>query len=47
LTGWDPDHHDGALEVLIVVGLALASVGLSLGAYHGWRVVRSVAGSAS
>lgn len=47
LTGWDPDHHNGALEVLIVIGLALASVWLSLGAHHGWRVVRSVAGSAS
>jgi hypothetical protein len=26
LTGWDPDHHNGSLEVVLIVALLAASV---------------------
>lgn len=39
LTGWDPDHHNGSFEILIIVGLAAASVLLGLGARSTWRKI--------
>jgi hypothetical protein len=30
ITGWDPDHHSGAVEVFIVIGLLALSVILGL-----------------
>lgn len=37
LTGWDPDHHNGSFEVLIVIGLALLAVVLGLLARRTWH----------
>ncbi len=37
LTGWDPDHHDGSFEVVIIVGLALVSLLVALAARSSWR----------
>ncbi len=36
--GWDPDHHSGAAELLIIAGLA--AVSLVLGAAARWQTVR-------
>ena len=35
---WDPDHHGGSAELLIIVGLA--AVSLVLGAAARWQTVR-------
>jgi hypothetical protein len=43
LTGFDPDHHDGSVEWMIVVGLLLASVVLSVVARLEWRRLRQSA----
>jgi hypothetical protein len=45
VTGTDPDHHNGSVEWLIIVGLAVACVVLALGARRSWRVVRRAAGA--
>ena len=37
VTGWDPDHHNGSLEWIIVAGLLLIAVGLGLQARRHWR----------
>jgi hypothetical protein len=43
---WDPDHHNGSAELLIIVGLAFVSI--ALGAAARWQAVRwrSVAAAA-
>jgi hypothetical protein len=44
LTGWDPDHHNGGFEWLIVaVLLAIAAV-MGLVARRHWRLLETVAG---
>jgi hypothetical protein len=45
LTGFDPDHHNGAFERLIVVGLFAACVLVGFVARAEWR--RSVAAVAT
>jgi hypothetical protein len=35
---WDPDHHNGGAELVIIVGLASLSV--LLGSSAGWQTVR-------
>lgn len=39
LTGWDPDGGSGALEIGIVVVLAVIAVGLGLRARSDWQRV--------
>lgn len=41
--GWDPDHHSGSLEWLLVAVLLIAAVALGALARHGWRRHRAVA----
>ena len=35
---WDPDHHNGGAELVIIVGLA--SLSLLLGSSAGWQTIR-------
>ena len=39
LTGWDPDHHDGRAEWLLVAGLLVVAVAAGLGARRHWRLL--------
>jgi hypothetical protein len=45
--GWDPDHHDGSAEYLIVVGLVVLAVLLGLLARWEYRRVIRPAGLAT
>jgi hypothetical protein len=38
LTGWDPDHHSGTAEWLIVATLLAVSVAMGLAARRSWRL---------
>lgn len=38
LTGWDPDHHNGSVEWIIVAGLLLVAVAIGLVARRHWRL---------
>jgi len=40
LTGWDPDHHNGSFEWLIVLSLFALSALAGLLARHDWRRLR-------
>jgi hypothetical protein len=42
LTGWDPDHHNGSFEWLIVVALLAVAAAMGLMARHHWRVLTAV-----
>jgi hypothetical protein len=46
LTGFDPDHHNGSFEWIIVACLAAACVLLGLAARSEWRRPRAAAASA-
>ena len=46
LTGWDPDHHNGTFEWLIVVGLLAIAAVVGAAARRDWRL-RAAAGQAS
>jgi hypothetical protein len=37
LTGWDPDHHNGGVEWLIVAVLLTVAVAMGLMARRDWR----------
>jgi hypothetical protein len=39
LTGWDPDHHDGSVEWLLVAGLLAVAVTTGLAARRHWRLL--------
>ncbi|MFY9969743.1 MAG: hypothetical protein WBQ45_11015 [Roseiarcus sp.] len=43
LTGFDPDQHDGSVEWMIVVALAVACACLSFAARVEWRRSKSTA----
>jgi hypothetical protein len=38
LTGWDPDHHNGSFEWLIVAALLAIAVVSGIAARRDWRV---------
>jgi hypothetical protein len=39
LTGWDPDHHNGTMEWLIVAVLLAMSAALGLTARRHWKLL--------
>lgn len=39
LTGWDPDHHNGSAEWVIVAGLLAVAVVLGVLARRHWRLL--------
>lgn len=41
--GWDPDHHNGSFEWILVAVLLLAALALGALARRGWRRSRAVA----
>lgn len=47
ITGWDPDHHNGTVEWLIVVVLLVVAVALGTLARRDWRLLVAVSGSRS
>jgi undecaprenyl pyrophosphate phosphatase UppP len=40
LTGWDPDHHNGSFEWLIVVILLAVAIAVGVAARRDWRRFR-------
>jgi hypothetical protein len=44
LTGWDPDHHNGSVEWIVVIGLLAVSVGMGLVARRHWTLLAEVSG---
>jgi len=44
LTGWDPDHHNGTVEWVVVVGLLAVAVVMGLVARRHWRLLVAVPG---
>jgi hypothetical protein len=42
LTGWDPDHHNGSLEWIVVVGLLAVAITMGLVAGRHWRLLAAV-----
>jgi undecaprenyl pyrophosphate phosphatase UppP len=48
MTGWDPDHHNGSAEWLIVVGLLVVAVISGALARRDWKLLTAVSvGSAA
>jgi hypothetical protein len=47
LTGWDPDHHNGSFEWLIVAALLLVAAALGAVARRDWRLSTAVTDSPS
>jgi hypothetical protein len=41
-TGWDPDHHNGSVEWIVVIGLLTASVAIGLVARRHWKLLAEV-----
>jgi hypothetical protein len=39
LTGQDPDHHDGSVEWILVLGLMGVAVTVGLAAHRHWRLL--------
>lgn len=42
LTGWDPDHDNGSLEWIVVVGLLAVAITMGLVARRHWRLLAAV-----
>jgi hypothetical protein len=47
LTGWDPDHHNGTFEWLIVAVLLVVAVGVGAVARRDWRQRADAIGASS
>ena len=45
LTGWDPDHHNGSFEWLIVVALLAVAAALGAVARRDWRSLTASSGN--
>jgi hypothetical protein len=45
LTGWDPDHHNGSVEWLIVAALLAVSAVLGVAARRHWHLRAAVGGT--
>jgi hypothetical protein len=43
LTGWDPDHHNGSFEWLIVAALLVIAAAMGLLARRHWRMLTAAA----
>ena len=41
LTGWDPDHHNGSFEWLIVAGLLVIAAAMGTVARRHWRLLQA------
>jgi hypothetical protein len=44
LTGWDPDHHNGSVEWIVVIGLVALSAAMGLVARRHWKLLAEVPG---
>lgn len=44
LTGWDPDHHNGSAEWLIVAALLVVAAAMGVLARRDWKVLVAAAG---
>jgi hypothetical protein len=44
LTGWDPDHRNGTVEWIVVIGLLAVSAAMGLVARRHWRLLAEVPG---
>jgi hypothetical protein len=42
LTGWDPDHGNGSVELLIVAVLAVATIAIGMRARTDWHKVQTL-----
>lgn len=45
LTGWDPDHHNGTFEWLIVAGLLVVAAVVGIIARRDWRLRAAAIGA--
>lgn len=44
LTGWDPDHHNGSAEWLIVIALLTVAAVAAIAARRSWRALAAARG---
>lgn len=44
LTGWDPDHHNGGAEWLIVIALLMVAAACGVAARRSWRALAAARG---
>jgi hypothetical protein len=47
LTGWDPDHHNGTFEWLIVAVLLAVAAVVGVVAHRDWRLRAAASGASS
>jgi undecaprenyl pyrophosphate phosphatase UppP len=45
LTGWDPDHHNGSVEWIVVIGLLTIPAAMGLIARRHWKLRVEISGS--
>ena len=42
LSGWDPDHHNGSVEWIVIMGLLAVAVAMGLVARRHWKLLIAV-----